>query len=270
MHAQLSSQSNAMSECDTANILTENDCLTFSQQYDPELIFHVSVPRKGYQRIGPNAFLRCGVLRVLDVSGNKLSTLSGLEIIAPQLTFLNAAENSLHDISALVKCASLQRCFLEGNMLASVDSLQPLVALPCLVELVLQRHVPFANIDQRNGIHHRVSDEMLLLDNPVCRDVAAYKEQFLAKVPHVRWVDGVFASSRTKALAGCPATELDGTIETTTTAIVDAAVSSFQSIRQQMTGNLNEETALRRQLECAADRCNPKAMTTGSPPPQGQ
>ncbi|GET93678.1 hypothetical protein, conserved [Leishmania tarentolae] len=251
-----------MSQKDAEHMLTEQDCLTSSQQYDPQLIFHVTLRRKGYQSIHANAFLRCGGLCVLDVSGNKLSTLSGLESVASQLTFLNAAENSLCDISTLVMCTALERCMLEGNKLASVDSLQPLVSLPRLSELVLQRHVSLDDSDIELGSHQKSSGRLLLLDNPVCRDAVAYREQFIACVPHVRWVDGVSAYLRTSSLAEKTSTESDDVRKASTEAIVEAAIRSFESVRVQMTSTLSEETALQQQLERAADRCKPNMATT--------
>ncbi|CAJ1037216.1 hypothetical protein, conserved [Leishmania lindenbergi] len=245
--------------------LTEDDCLTSSQQYDPHLLFHVSIRRKGYETIGANAFLRCCALRVLDVSGNKLSRLLGLESVAPQLTFLNAAENSLHDISALVKCTALERCMLEGNQLHSFTSLEPLVSLPCLVELVLQRHVPFDDVGMALGSSQQCSSRPLLLDNPICRDVVAYKQQFLARVSHVRWVDGALAHLRSRSLAENATNVLNDATEHSSTAIVEAAVASFQSIRVQMTTTVKEETELRCQLERSAHRCKKKKQVQQPP-----
>lgn len=247
---------------DAEHRLTESDCLTASQQYDPQLIFHVPLRRKGYQAIDTRAFVRCGGLRVLDISGNKLSTLSGMESAAPQLTFLNAAENSLQDISALVTCAALERCMLEGNKLASVHSLQPLVSLPCLADLVLQRRVPLDNVDVGLGSPQQSSDRLLLLDNPVCRDAVAYREQFLPRVSHVRWVDGMSTYLRASSLAESTTTESNDAMANSTQAIVGAAIGSFQSIRVQMTATMEEETALQRQLKRAADRCKPSTVAT--------
>ncbi|CAG9584133.1 leucine-rich_repeat_protein_(LRRP)_-_putative [Leishmania major strain Friedlin] len=256
-----------MSRKDAERKLTEDDCLTSSQQYDPQLIFYVPLRRKGYQAIDASAFVRCGGLRVVDISGNRLSTLSGLESVAPQLTFLNAAENSLHDIGALVTCAALERCMLEGNKLASVDSLQPLVSLPCLAELVLQRHVPLDDAAIGSGSPEQSSDKLLLLDNPVCRDAVAYREHFLAKMSHVRWVDGVSTYLRASSLAESTTTESHDAKENSTKAIVDAAIRSFQSIRVQMTATVSEETTLRHQLERAADRCKPSTVTVAARTP---
>ncbi|CBZ39040.1 hypothetical protein, conserved [Leishmania donovani] len=249
---------------DAEHRLTEDDCLTSSQQYEPQLIFHVPLRRKGYQAIDANAFVRCGGLRVVDISGNRLNSLSGLESVAPQLTFINAAENCLHDISALVTCAALERCMLEGNKLASVGSLQPLVPLPCLAELVLQRHVPLDGTDTDLGSPQQSPDRLLLLDNPVCRDAVAYREHFLARVSHVRWVDGVSAYLRASSLAESTTAEAHDATANSTKAIVDAAIRSFQSIRVQMTATVSEETTLRRQLERAADRCKPSTATVAA------
>ncbi|KAG5489007.1 hypothetical protein JIQ42_00627 [Leishmania sp. Namibia] len=253
-----------MLQKDDEKRLTEVECLISSKQYDPQIIFFVSVPRRGYHTVDSSAFLRCCGLRVLDISGNKLSTLSGLESVAPQLTFLNAAENNLHDICALAPCAVMEQCMLEGNKLSSVASLQPLVALPRLTTLVLQRHVPLEHVGGSLERPHQSSDKLLLLDNPVCRDPAAYTEQFLAKVPHVRWVDGASTYLRARSIAECNNTESEDATANSSTAIVDAAVRSFQSLRVEMTATLNEETTLRRQLERAVDRCKPNTATTAA------
>ncbi|KAG5464426.1 hypothetical protein LSCM1_00612 [Leishmania martiniquensis] len=253
-----------MLQKDDEKRLTEVDCLTSSRQYDPQIIFHVNVPRRGYHTIDCSAFVRCSALHVLDLSGNKLSTLSGMESVAPQLTFLNAAENSLHDIRALATCAALEQCMLEGNKLPSFASLEPLVTLPCLNTLVLQRRVLLQSGDTGLGGSHQSSDKLLLLDNPVCRDAVAYKEHFLAKVPHVRWVDGVSAYLRARILAEGNAKESDEGTANSATAIVDAAVRSFQSLGMEMTALLDEEATLRRQLEHAVARCKPSTATAAT------
>ncbi|KAG5489744.1 hypothetical protein GH5_00625 [Leishmania sp. Ghana 2012 LV757] len=253
-----------MLQRDDEKRLTEVECLISSKQYDPQIIFCVSVARRGYHTLDSSAFLRCCGLRVLDISGNMLSTLSGLESVAPQLTFLNAAENNLHDICALASCAVLEQCMLEGNKLSSVVSLQPLMALPRLTTLVLQRHVSLEHVGGSLGRPHQSSDKLLLLDNPVCRDPVAYTEQFLAKVPHVRWIDGASTYLRARSIEECNSTESEDATANSSAAIVDAAVRSFQSLRMEMTATLNEETTLRRQLERTADRCKPNTAATAA------
>ncbi|KAK7194074.1 leucine-rich repeat protein (LRRP) [Novymonas esmeraldas] len=258
-----------MSQRDAEKRLSEEDCLVASQQYDPQFLFHLSVPRRGYHRIDTAALVRCDMLRVIDVSGNKLTSLSGLEAVAPRLIFLNAAENNLHDITALAAASVMERCMLEGNRLASAAALQPLVGLPGLVELVLQRSVSLSGADDLllpSEVHG--ADELLLLDNPVCRDPSAYAAQFLAQVPHIRWVDGVSASTRAKSISrggGAAAVETAASAA----AVVEAGLRGLESTRARATAVPDEEAALRRQLDRAAERCRlplPNTNATVSTP----
>lgn len=242
--------------------LTERDCLVAAQQYDPELMHHLSVPRKGYTNIDASALLRCHALRMIDVTGNKLTTLVGIECIAPQLTFLNAAENRLVDIAPLASCAALTQCMLEGNMLTSPAALQPLVALPCLSELVLQRQVSLSEEDAALATGQQSGGGVLLLDNPVCRDAAAYQAGFLAKVPHIRWVDGVSSYRRARLLEE----EADATVDANSSAaLIKRGVESLKAARAEMTAPVPEEATLRSLLNRATSRCTTTASPAATP-----
>lgn len=228
--------------------LTEDDVRTASQQYDAALIYHASLPRQGLRQIEPNAFARCESLQLLDLSGNSLATLAGLAPIAAQLTFLNAAENKLTDITALAACTALQHCHLEGNELASTAALQVLVSLPQLADLMLQRTVLLDGIDRQ---------ETLLLDNPVCRNVEAYQQGFLRQVQHVRWVDGVPAFARQKQLAShSSGDEGEASGDTTSNdALLSAAAASHEATLQAMMRDNAEESKLRKLLADVAKKC---------------
>ncbi|KPA81700.1 putative leucine-rich repeat protein (LRRP) [Leptomonas pyrrhocoris] len=227
--------------------LTEEDVRTASKQYDVMFIFQASLPRQGLYQIDPSAFLRCQSLQVVDLSGNKLTTLVGLEPVAAQLTFLNAAENSIIDLAALVQCTALEYCHLEGNELGSVAALQVLVSLPRLVELVLQRTVPLALSDPH---------DTLLLDNPVCRNRELYETGFLRQVSHIRWVDGVPSFLRCKLLASAESRgDSEAGNETSNEALLASAAASHETtLRNMMADNL-EEAKLREVLAEAAKKC---------------
>lgn len=233
--------------------LTEEDVRTASQQYDVMLIYHASLPRLEFTHIEPTTFTRCAALQLLDLSGNKLTTLVGLEPVAAQLTFLNVAENRLRDISALAACTALQRCHLEGNELATVADLAVLVSLPQLSDLVLQRPVPLADANPA---------EMLLLDNPVCRSVEAYRDGFLRKTSHIRWVDGVTSFVRCGSLAASGKDRDDTTdgAASSNAGLMRAAAASHEATLKTLVQSCAEEKALDRLLADAAKRCE-KART---------
>lgn len=225
--------------------LTEEDVRTASQQYDVALIYHASLPRLKFSHIDPNALARCSALQLVDLSGNKLTTLAGLEPVAARLTFLNVAENALRDVSVLAACTELQRCHLEGNALAAVTDLAVLVSLPQLSELVLQRSVVLADT---NPV------ETLLLDNPVCRNVAAYRDGFLSKTRHIRWVDGTSAFARGRQL-DAKAKEESSEAATSNEALVRAAAAAHEATLRAVAQECAEEKALDRVLADAAKRC---------------
>ncbi|KPI90564.1 hypothetical protein ABL78_0324 [Leptomonas seymouri] len=228
-------------------ILTEEDVRIATQQYDVALIYHASLPSQGFHQIDASTFARCHSLQLLDVSGNKLTTLSGLEPVAAQLTFLNAAENSLNDISVLAQCTALEYCHLEGNELASVAALKVLVSLPHLIELVLQRTVSLSETD----LH-----ETLLLDNPVCRSVEAYQKEFLKQVPHIRWVDGAPSFVRSKLLASAEATDAnEAGREASNEKLLSSAAASQQAVLQKMLHDNPDEGKLRNLLKEASKKC---------------
>lgn len=232
-----------------AKCLCESEVCAASQQYDASLIFHASLTRRGLCQIAPTAFARCQSLQLLDISGNRLATLSGLAPIAAQLTFLNAADNKLTDISVLAQSSALQYCYLEGNELASVEALKPLLTLPNLSELVLQRTIVLAGVGD--------PQETLLLDNPVCRNVEDFRKGFLSNAGHIRWVDGALAFTRQRLHgAGNPAGKLESEVETLSNEVLlSSAAAAHASAFQEMTRNNAEENALKKLLADAAKKC---------------
>lgn len=229
--------------------LTEEDICVAARQYDAGLVYHLSLPRHGLCQIEPNALARCQWLQLLDLSGNKLTTLAGIEPVAALLTFLNVAENTLTDISALAGFSALQYCHLEGNELASVASLQVLVSLPQLVELVLQRTAPLFGADPQ---------EALLLDNPVCRNAEAYQREFLLQVHHVRWVDGVPAFRRQReaaAASGKRDADEGERKEMSNEALLRAASAAHERTMEELARDNNEEGTLLKLLADAAKKC---------------
>lgn len=161
----------------SSNELTEASVLVSSGQYDVALIHQLVLRGHGLKSLN-SGLVRCQALAILDVSCNALTTLKGIESVALTLTFLNAAENQLTDITALSSCTSLERVHLQGNMLRTRDSLAPLTVLHGLEELWLRKSTS-------------LDGTPVDLGNPICAD-AAYTDICTELFRTVRWVDGQF------------------------------------------------------------------------------
>ena len=78
-------------------------------------------------------------LRVLNLAGNRISRLEGVEGLV-SLTELNLRRNVLSSMDALHGLVSLQRMFLSHNQLPSLGAVEPLRAVPQLVELSVEHN----------------------------------------------------------------------------------------------------------------------------------
>ena len=68
-------------------------------------------------------------LRILNISNNKLSTLTGIHTCTSMVT-LDATHNQLRDVSHISHCLSIRDVLLEDNQLIDLPSLlKPVVSL---------------------------------------------------------------------------------------------------------------------------------------------
>nr|CCC94004.1 putative leucine-rich repeat protein (LRRP) [Trypanosoma congolense IL3000] len=145
-----------MSTKPNEGMLTEETVLRCSRQYDAQAVRYVKLRGMQLRKLG-TAFTNFSAVVRLDISRNNLTNLTGVELIAPTLQYLNASENHLSDVSALSSCQELEVALLEGNRLGSEAALRPLTKLRCLRQLMLRRELPLDN-----------TEETLELDNPIC------------------------------------------------------------------------------------------------------
>lgn len=79
---------------------------TVTQKFDLMTVFLLDLSKKGIQGIG--SLPECGNLLMLDLSGNSISVLTGIEALL-NLKYINLSFNKLVQIDALKGCAALER-----------------------------------------------------------------------------------------------------------------------------------------------------------------
>jgi hypothetical protein len=90
-------------------------------------------------------------LRVLNLGSNRIKCLEGIDKLH-LLTEVNLRRNSITSISATIgRMPSLQRLFLSNNKLDSLESLEPLFAIPSVIELRLDNNA----VSELNEVEYR-------------------------------------------------------------------------------------------------------------------
>lgn len=112
----------------------------------------------------------CPNVEILDLSRNRLTRLADMGALT-RLRVLHLEGNMIDDLRGLASHPCLMEIYLAGNLLASVESLRPLVAAcPALARIDL------ADLSGRAR-------------NPVC-DAAGYEDAVLAAFPRLDILDG--------------------------------------------------------------------------------
>lgn len=140
-----------------------------SGQFDVGLLESLNLSNIGIRVLGLNLSL-CVSLTDFDISHNRLESLSGIEG-AVNLERLNATHNMISDVTPLRFLLKLQVLKLEGNRIASLDSVAQLTQLPAL------RSISLRGRDEQDP-------------NPVCVSNEEYLADINRLFPRARCLDG--------------------------------------------------------------------------------
>lgn len=117
--------------------LTPRRITALARTFECGSVFRLSAAGEGLARLG-EAVSACEALETLDVSGNELTSLDGLEGLS-RLRVVSARGNRIGSLLGFPSLPSLERLLLQGNAVASLRDVEALAGrCPGLRDLRLQ------------------------------------------------------------------------------------------------------------------------------------
>ncbi|TYZ63586.1 hypothetical protein PybrP1_010880 [[Pythium] brassicae (nom. inval.)] len=123
----------------------------------------VKTLRLGQNELRSLAPLRaCANLQELDVSFNRLDSVTGAHWVLPQIVSLDLSHNALSSTAGLERLFTLEVLNLSHNAIASIAEVGYLVALPNLYSLFLQGNPVAAKAAYRSDVQKLLTNEVML------------------------------------------------------------------------------------------------------------
>lgn len=142
-----------------------------SGQYDVSLVRSLTLSHLGIRALGNNGLQLCASLTRLELVGNGLTSLVGIEALGETLQRLDVSLNRITGIAPVAALVKLEVLHLEGNEIEDTVFINSLTSLKLLRALYMRSY---------DGIR----------TNPVCKLMPRYGETMMQRLPQLRCLDG--------------------------------------------------------------------------------